>query len=172
MINTTIDIVYVSPSCPFVVIHDKASNETRFCLLKIIYDGAAEGDNSGKSGAIHSIDQDSRGIKQQLPSLIGSSKVLMQTVQTIEKSHRPQNVVVTQGISPNEILVCLYFAETKQVHVYASDLRKIDRAYSFKKTMVYQNVGQMLQLSFTKSLFEGHLKLTPSKLILSLNQRP
>jgi len=126
MINTQLEIVYADQNLPFAVVFDHGSNETRFCLIQRAGNGGSDTDSEKAPDiAMQSIDQDSRGARQQLPSLIGASKIILKTIFQIDKSMRPESVVITCGLTSNEMLVCLYLGELKRVNVYACDLRSI-----------------------------------------------
>jgi hypothetical protein len=71
-----------------------------------------------------------------LPSLLGTSKIILQTIFTIQESQKPQHVIVSQGLaSSDEMIVALYFKQLKQVHTYSCDLSQT--GLIFRKVMVY-----------------------------------
>jgi hypothetical protein len=146
MINTQLELVYMSPCLPMSVIFDPLSNEIRICLLKTTESAEV---NSEGGADVAMIEKDSRGMRQQLPQLIGSSNVVMLPVHTIDKCHRPENVLITQGLVKDDIIVCLYFQETKHVLVYTSKISKLDRVQQFKRIAVHQNIARMVGLEFS-----------------------
>lgn len=159
MINTSLDIVYADPALPLLIAHDPVSMEVRFCLSKRVPKSSSDND-------LNSV-EDNRSVKQQLPSFIGASKVMIQTVHS-ERSVRPDGVLVTTGRDSSEVLVCLSFAASQQVHVYACSLQWIDKPHSFKRVTVFQNVTQMVCIQFSKTIEYDGAKLVSKELIKSL----